>query len=93
MSFIHILVRTVEDILRIIFVQRVVGEMNIAAIQVFICRFMILFCGESCQSFVVDIQSKRVSSCHEHIDSQIKFELINEHRVLDVPLNHIFVSV
>jgi len=54
-SFVHIFVRIIKDKFRIIFVERVVGEMNIATAQVFICRLLVGFCCKPCQTFMVNV--------------------------------------
>lgn len=42
---------------------------------------------------MVDVESERVSTCKENIDPEIKFELVDEKRVFNVTLDHIFVPI
>ena len=93
MTFIHIFLGTVEDIFRVIFVQRIISEVNVAAVQVFIGGLAIFFSRESSQSFVIDVQSQRVSASQEHVDSQIELQLVDKERIFDVILDYIFVTV
>jgi hypothetical protein len=92
-TFIHIFLRTVEDIFRVIFVQRIISEVNVTAVQVFIGGLAIFFSCESSQSLVIDVQSQRVSASQEHVDSQIELQLVDKERIFDVILDYIFVTV
>lgn len=42
---------------------------------------------ESCQTFLVDVDSQRLIASYHHIDSQIKFVAIDEQRIGHVPGN------
>ena len=42
---------------------------------------------------MVDIKTKGIGSGHEDVNSEIKFEFINEEGVLDVPLDDVFVAI
>lgn len=40
--------------------------------------------GKTCQSFVIDVDSQRLVRSDQHVDSQIKFQVVNEQRIGNV---------
>lgn len=93
MSFIHILLGGVVDVLRVVFVERIVSQMNVAAIEIVIRRLVVLFGCEPCETFVIDIQSEWICPSHEYVDSKIKFELINKQWIFDILLDDILIAI
>ena len=78
----------IEDILGIIFIDRIVGEMHIHVIDILLAHSLVFFGGESHQSFVVDVDSEGVAACHQGIDPHVELEALVEEGVVEVDLNH-----
>lgn len=70
------------------FIDGVVSKMHVEVFQVLLSWRTIVFCGKSCESLIVDIYSERVHSIQKHVDSKIKFEIINQVRFMDVSLDN-----
>jgi hypothetical protein len=51
------------------------------------------FCHQPSETFVVHEYSQRISWCHQCIDTQVKFEAINQQRLVQIDLtNHSLVD-
>lgn len=93
MTFVHIFFRGVVHVLRIVFVEGIVGQMNITTIEIVAGRFVVLLGSKSCETFVIDIESKWICSSHEDIDPKIEFELIDKKWIFDILLDNILIAV
>ena len=78
----------VEDILGTIFIDRVVSEMHVHVIDIVLAHSLVLFGGESHQSFVVDVDPEGIAARHQGIDPHVELEALVEEGVFEVYLDH-----
>lgn len=93
MTLVQIFFRTIVNIFWIVFIEWIIGQVDIAAIKIVIWWFVVLLGSEPSETFMIDIQPQRICPCHKYIDSQIKFKLINKKWILYVLLDHIFIPI
>ena len=83
----HVIFIFVEDKLIAFLVDGVVGEVHADILNVVLIRDNIAFSCKSGQSFMVEINSKRIDSSYEDIESEIKLQSIDEVGLADVSLD------
>lgn len=76
-----------------IFVERIVGEMHVEVIDVWLGWFFVCFCAESRKSFFVYINDQWIKGRDENIESEIKFLVPNEHRIREVLLHNELIGI
>ena len=62
--------------------------MHIKVVEVLFISWLVFFSGETNQSLVVDVDSKRVASSYQGVDSEIELQAFVEEGVVDVGLYH-----
>lgn len=65
--------------------------MHVNILQVTLQRRFIGNCCESSKSLFMNKSSQRTNSIHKNVNSQIKFQIINQQRLMDVSLNNISI--
>ena len=84
----------VEDELHALFVDCVVSQMHHHVIQVPRARLLVLLRRETRETLLGDVGTEGVDTCHQNVDTQVKFKARYEVRFVEVPLRHeVFVSV
>lgn len=82
------LIRIGVNVVLICLVDGVVGQVHECLFIVGLSRRLIACCAETSQSLIVDEGLNRVESGHDDVDSQVKFDAVEEQRVVEVPLHH-----
>jgi hypothetical protein len=93
MPLIHILFRCVEYIVGVVFIERVVGEVNIATTEVVSGWLLVWLRCEPGQSLVIDVQPQRVSARQQNVDPEIELEPVDQQRVFYVLLHDVLVAI
>ena len=60
--------------------------MHVQIIDILFVCLLVFLCGKSDKALVVDVDSKRIATSNECVDSQIEFESFVEKRIIDVGL-------
>ena len=85
---------TVEDELHALFVDCVVSQMHHHVIQVAWARLLVLLRRETRETLLGDVGTEGIDTCHQNVDTQVKFKARYEVRFVEVPLSHeVFVGV
>lgn len=84
----QILQRFVKYVLRAIFVDGVVREVHVQIVDILLVDWLVLFGGETDKSFVVDVESERVTASYKCVDAHVELQPFIEERVVDVGLDH-----
>lgn len=58
---------------------------------IILASLLILFSCKSSKTFFENINSKRIITGYNHVNSQIKFESIDEERIVNVSRNNMFI--
>ncbi len=71
-----------------VFIYCIISEMHIQVIHIAIVWWLILFSRKSGEAFFMPVYTQGIHSIEKSINSQVKLQIINEVRFVDVPLNH-----
>jgi len=66
------------DKLSILFIHTIVCQMLKPFVLAITCILIVYFSGKSAQTFLIDKYPQRIDSCNCYIDSQIKFEAVDQ---------------
>ena len=84
----------VEYELHALFVDCVVCQMHHHVVQVSRARLLVLFRCKTRKTLLGDVGTQRVDTCHQNVDTQVKFEARYEVWFVKVSLRHkVFASV
>lgn len=88
----HVVSIFVENKFVALLVYRIVCEVHTNVFHIFLVGSHVIFSGETGQSISKDINPQRVNARHQHIDSQIKFQAVDQIRSAKVSLDNTFLS-
>jgi hypothetical protein len=81
-----VLQRLIEDILGVIFVYSIIGEMHVQILQIFLICRLVLLSGKSDQPLIIDVHPQRVTTGNQRINPQIELQPLVQERVVNVGL-------
>lgn len=93
MAFVHIFVACVKNKVLIVFVEGIVRQMHMNILHIFLPHFLVFFCGESSQAFIVYENSQRIVSHDQDIYSEVELEIFDEERVINIGLDNTIFPV
>lgn len=73
MSHVHLLIAGIENKLFIIFVDGVVGQMDVVIFEIFLFGFLVSLCRKPRQSFFIHVYPDRIAAINKHVNSHIEF--------------------
>ena len=85
----HVLGVGVEDEVRGVFVDRVVGQVHADVLHVVAGREDVGLGGETRKALFEDVDAERVDGGNEDVKPQVEFQVVDEVRFAHVPLDHI----
>lgn len=92
-ALVHVLFGAVVDIFGVVFVERIVCQVDVAAVDVVVGGLVILLSCKSREAFVINVEPEGVGACHQHVDAQIELEFIDQKWIFDILLDHILITV
>ena len=88
-----------QDVLRLpnvvfrVFVDRIICKVHEGVFEVLVCWFLVLFGAETYQALIADKSLDLIvlgkSTDHSHINSEVIFEAVDEHRLINIPLDDV----
>ena len=88
MTMTQIIQRLIKNILRIVFVYGVVGQMHTHVIYIIVRRQLVFLGCEPHQPLVIDVQAERVATCNQSINPHIELKTLIEKRAVNIVLHH-----
>ena len=89
MSLVILINSCIDNIVSSRFVDGVVCQMHIQIIQVALSWRFVFCCCKSAKPFLIEINSQGVNTTKQNINSQIKFQVVNQKWFMQISLNHI----
>jgi len=71
------------------FVDSVVGQVHVQAVEIVLLRGLVLTSSESAKTFVVKIYSEGVYAAKHYVNSEVEFELVDQEGFVHVSLHYI----
>lgn len=68
-------------------VNRVIRQVHVQVVEVGVIWWLIFFSSESCYPLLMNVDPKRVDSIEQDIDPKVEFEVVDQVRLVDVPLD------
>lgn len=73
MTHSHVITAIVEDELRVVLVDGIVGQVDVLLLQIGSRRLQVGFSGQSGQTLLIHIQSQRVGPAKQYVDPEVEF--------------------
>lgn len=84
----HVLFRLIEDELRVVLVDGVIGEVHAGLLHVLTVRGLVFLCREPAQPLFVEIEDQRVHAGDQDVDPEVELEAVDEVGPVEVALHH-----
>jgi membrane-anchored glycerophosphoryl diester phosphodiesterase (GDPDase) len=68
-------------------VDRVICQVHVQVVQVGVIWWLIFFSSESSYPLLMNVDPKRVDSIEQNVDPEVEFEVVDQVRLVDVPLD------
>jgi membrane-anchored glycerophosphoryl diester phosphodiesterase (GDPDase) len=68
-------------------VDRVICQVHVQVVEVGVIWWLIFFCSKSCYPLLMNIDPKRVDPIEQNVDPEVEFEVVDQVRLVDVPLD------
>lgn len=71
-----------------IFIETVVGEMNVRVAEILLGRLLVVLNAKSSQPFLIEVANIGTNCRYEHVKPQIELFLPQQQRLVDIGLNY-----
>jgi membrane-anchored glycerophosphoryl diester phosphodiesterase (GDPDase) len=68
-------------------VDRVIRQVHVQVVKVGVIWWLIFFSSESSYPLLMNVYPKRVDPIEQNVDPKVKFEVVDQVRLVDVPLD------
>ena len=63
--------------------------MHEQVVQIVLLGRHVLAGGEATKTFLIDVNSERIDSAEQHVNSEVKFQIVYQEWLVQIPLHHV----
>lgn len=69
-------------------VDGIIRQMHVQVVEIRVVWWLVLFSSEPSYPLLMNVDPKRVDPIEQYIDPQVEFEIVDQVRLVDVPLDY-----